>query len=75
MVVNAGHGNGVLGPAVIGKIPGRSAAVDAAKKAVEAQTNFITSHGKQLFGHLEPQMQWFMNIKYGGWSGAINAFT
>ena len=65
----------MLGPAVIGNIPGRSVAVNAAKKAVEAQTNFIKSIGGQLFGQLEPQQQWFMNLKYGGPSGAINAFA
>ena len=65
----------MLGPAVIGNIPGRSAAVNAAKKAVEAQSNFIKSIGGQLFEQLEPQAKWFMNLKYGGPSGAINAFT
>ena len=65
----------MLGPAVIGNIPGRSVAVNAAKKAVEAQTNFIKSIGGQLFGELEPQIKWFMNLKYGGPSGAINAFA
>lgn len=75
MVVNAGHGNGVLGPAVIGNVPGRSVAVNAAKKAVEAQTNFIKSIGGQLFGKLDPQTQWFANLRWGGPAGAVNAFA
>lgn len=75
MIVNAGGGNGPLGPAVIGNIPGRSVAVNAAKKAVEAQTNFIKSIGGQLFSQLEPQAQWVMNLKYGGPTGFINAFA
>ena len=65
----------MLGPAVIGNIPGRSVAVNAAKKAVEAQTNFIKSIGGQLFEHLEPQDKLVLDLKYGGLSGAINAFA
>ena len=75
MVVNGGGGTGMLGPAVMGKIPGRSAAVDAAKKAVEAQSNFIKSHGKQFFEYLDPQRRLVLDLKYGGQSAAINAFT
>lgn len=75
VVVNAGGGKGPLGPAVIGNIPGRSVAVNAAKKAVEAQTNFIKKHSAQIFSQLEPQVQWFANLKWGGQSGAINAFA
>ena len=75
MVVNGGGGNGLLGPAVIGNIPGRSVAVNTAKKAVEAQSNFIKSIGGKIFRQLDPQTQWFMNLKYGGPSGAINAFV
>lgn len=74
MVVNAGGGNGLLGPTVIGNFTGRSA-VNAAKKAVEAQTNSIKSLGGQIFRQLDPQTQWFVNLKWGGPSGAINAFA
>ena len=75
MVVNAGHGNGVLGPTVMGNISGRSAAVDTAKKAVVAQSNFIKSHGKQLFEYLDPQQRLFLELKYGRQSAAINALV
>lgn len=62
----------MLGPPVTDKIPGRSAAVDAAKKAVEAQSNFIKSVGGKIFDHLEPRRRLVFDLMYGGKSGAIN---
>ena len=62
----------MLGPTIIGNIPGRSAAVDAAKKAVEAQSNFIKNIGGEIFDHLDPRRQLLLDLKHGGKSGAIN---
>lgn len=62
----------MLGPAVMSKIPGRSVAVDTAKKAVEAQNNFIKSIGGKIFDNLAPRRQLVLDLKYGGKSGAIN---
>ena len=69
VVVNAG-GRG-LGPTMVPNARVKSAPINAARAAVEAQTNLAWIYRNAIFAQLTPRQQQVMTYRYGGRDGAI----